>query len=135
MSIMPLTKTTLLVSWLCQIVAAVILGQTLYFKFSGAPESVYIFSTLGVEPWGRLGTGMLEVLAVLLLLYPKTPALGAVLAMGLMAGAIGAHLTKLGIEVQGDKGTLFGLALAVFITSVVVVALRRRELPVIGHYF
>lgn len=135
MEMVPLNKTSRLISWSCQIVAAVILGQTLYFKFSAAPESVYIFSTLGAEPWGRIGSGALELVAVLLLLYPKTPAVGAGLAVGLMVGAIGAHLTRLGVEVQGDGGTLFGLAVVVLATSLVVVTLRRRELPVVGHYF
>ena len=132
---MPMGRSALVVSWVCQIIAAVILGQTLYFKFSGAPESVYIFSTLGAEPWGRIGSGILELIAVGLLLYPRTPALGAALAIGLMAGAIGAHLTKLGVEVQGDNGTLFGLSLAVTLTSLIVLALRRKELPVVGDWF
>jgi len=134
MDMMPLTKPALIASWICQIVAAVILGQTLYFKFTGAPESVYIFSTLGAEPWGRIGSGILELLAVALLLYPRTPAIGAALAVGLMVGAIGAHLTKLGIEVQGDRGTLFGLAVAVAISSLIVLAIRRRELPIVGGW-
>lgn len=131
----PLSKPALVTTWLCQIVAAVILAQTLFFKFTGAPESRYIFSTLGIEPWGRIGTGVLELVAVGLLLYPKTPALGAVLAVGLMVGAIGAHLTRLGVEVQGDGGTLFGLAVAVLLTALVVLAIRRREIPVLGAWF
>lgn len=129
---MPLTRTTSRISWVCQLVAAAILAQTLFFKFTAAPESVYIFTTLGAEPWGRIGTGLLELVAVALLLYPKTPAVGAGLAAGLMAGAIGAHLTKLGIVVQGDSGTLFGLAVTVLVVSLVVLGIRRRELPVIG---
>lgn len=135
MDMLPMSKPALVTSWACQIVAAVILGQTLFFKFTGAPESVYIFSTLGAEPWGRIGSGILELVAVGLLLYPRTPAIGAALAIGLMGGAIGAHLTKLGIEVQGDKGTLFGLAVTVAATSLIVLALRRRELPIVGHLF
>jgi hypothetical protein len=133
--ILPLAKPALIASWICQIAAAAILGQTLFFKFSGAPESVYIFSTLGAEPWGRIGSGILELVAVGLLLYPRTPAVGAALAIGLMLGAIGAHLTRLGIEVQGDRGTLFGLAVAVTVASLVVVAIRRRELPLVGQFF
>jgi len=128
----PLSKPALITSWICQIVAAAILGQTLFFKFTGAPESVYIFSTLNAEPWGRIGSGVMEAIAVVLLLYPKTPAMGAVLALGLMAGAIGAHLTKLGIDVQGDGGTLFALAVLVAVTAAVVALLRRRELPIVG---
>ncbi len=127
-----LSKRMMTLSWICQIAAAAILGQTLFFKFTGAPESVYIFSTLGAEPWGRIGSGVLELVAVALLLYPRTPALGAALAIGLMLGAIGAHLTRLGIEVQGDGGTLFALAIAVLLASLVVVTIRRRDLPLVG---
>jgi hypothetical protein len=127
-----LSRGASLVSWACQLTAAAILGQTLFFKFTGAPESRYIFSTLGVEPWGRIGTGVLELIAVGLLLYPRTPALGAVLAVGLMGGAILSHLTRLGIEVQGDHGLLFRLALTVMASALIVLVLRRRELPIIG---
>lgn len=119
-------------SWICQLVAAGILAQTLYFKFSGAPESRYIFSTLGMEPWGRIGTGALELVAVVLLLIPRTAAVGALVAAGLMGGAIMAHLTRLGIQVQGDGGLLFGLALAVLLVSLAVLVLRFRELPFLG---
>lgn len=102
-----------LLLWTARLVAAVILLQTLYFKFLGQPESVYIFSTLGVEPWGRIGSGVVELIASVLLLIPRTSWLGAGLGLGVMAGAIVAHLTILGIEVQGDGGYLFLLALAV----------------------
>lgn len=101
-------------SWALRIVAAVILGQTLFFKFSGAEESRYIFGALGVEPWGRYAAGVSELLAVILLLLPRTAALGALLGLGVMAGALMAHLAVLGIEIQGDGGTLFYLALLVF---------------------
>lgn len=132
MKAMELTRGVSLASWACQLTAAAILGQTLFFKFTGSPESRYIFTTLGIEPWGRIGTGVLELIAVVLLLYPRTSVLGAVLAMGLMGGALMSHLTRLGIEVQGDHGLLFKLALVVMLTSVIVLVLRRRELPVIG---
>ena len=131
----PLSRPALIASWLCQLTAAAILGQTLFFKFTGAPESRYIFATLGVEPWGRIGTGVLELVAVALLLFPRTPALGAVLAMGLMGGAILSHLTKLGIEVQGDHGLLFTLAMVTLVAAGIVALLRRRELPVVGGHF
>jgi hypothetical protein len=132
---MPLPRGANIVSWVCQLTVALILGQTLFFKFSGAPESKYIFSTFGVEPWGRIATGILELIAVGLVLYPKTPAIGAVLAFGLMGGAIAAHLTRLGIEVQGDHGLLFALALTVLCAALVVLVLRRRELPIVGDRF
>jgi hypothetical protein len=130
----PLTRNANLVSWICQLTAAIILGQTLFFKFTGAPESVYIFSALGVEPWGRYGTGTLELVAVVLLLTPRTAAAGAVLAMGLMGGAIMGHLTRLGLEVQGDGGLLFGLAVTTLLATTVVAFLRRNAIPLVGHW-
>ncbi|HEX9799153.1 MAG TPA: DoxX family protein [Thermoanaerobaculia bacterium] len=122
-------------SWVAQVAVAAILGQTLFFKFTGAPESIYIFEKLGLEPWGRIGSGMAELLAAVLLLVPATPALGAIVALGVISGAIASHLGPLGIEVQGDGGLLFGLALAVFAGSALVVWLRRRELPLVGARF
>jgi hypothetical protein len=116
-------------SWICQLAAAAILGQTLFFKFTAAQESVYIFSRLGMEPWGRIGTGVLELIAALLLLTPSLSGLGALLAMGLMSGAIFFHLTRLGVEVQGDGGLLFTLALIVFLAAAVVAVLRRHQIP------
>ena len=129
----PLGRNATLVSWACQLTAAVILGQTLFFKFTGAPEARYIFTTLGVEPWGRIATGVLELVAVLLLLYPRTAVFGAVLALGLMGGAILSHLTRLGIDVQGDHGLLFTLAIIVLVVAAIIVVIRRRELPAVGE--
>ncbi len=130
-----LTKTQNRISWLLQIVVAAILVQTLYFKFTGAPESVYIFSTLGLEPVGRIGSGIAELIAALLLLIPGTAVYGGLITMGVLAGAIVSHLTKLGIEVQGDGGLLFGLALVCFVGGAIVVWLHRRELPIVGARF
>ncbi len=132
---MVLSRSQVIVSAVLQLAAAAILLQTLFFKFTGAEESVYIFSTLGMEPWGRIGSGVAELVAAALLLYPATAALGAALAMGVMTGAIVSHLTLLGIEVKGDGGLLFGLALSVFVASAIVLVIRRTELPVIGRYF
>jgi putative oxidoreductase len=120
------------VSWVLQLIVAAILLQTLFFKFTGAAESVYIFSTLGVEPWGRVGSGVVELIAAILLLVPGTVTIGAVLALGVIVGAILSHLTVLGIEVQGDGGLLFFLAVAVFIASAAILVLRRGEIPVLG---
>jgi uncharacterized membrane protein YphA (DoxX/SURF4 family) len=120
------------VSWLLQIVVAVILLQTLFFKFTGAEESVYIFSTLGLEPWGRYASGVAELIAAILLLAPGYAAFGALLAFGVISGAIVSHLTKLGIEVKGDGGLLFGLAVTVFVCSAIILLIRRGELPIIG---
>jgi hypothetical protein len=130
-----LPRNLAILSWVAQIVAAAILGQTLYFKFTGAPESVYIFATLGMEPWGRIGTGTIELVTAVLLLIPATAALGAVLALGLMSGAIFFHLVKLGISVQGDGGLLFGLALTVFSCAATVAVLRRTQIPLVGRCF
>ncbi|HUL34434.1 MAG TPA: DoxX family membrane protein [Candidatus Eisenbacteria bacterium] len=119
-------------SWILRLIAAVILLQTLFFKFTGAPESIYIFTKVGAEPWGRIGSGIVELVAAILLLWPRFTWLGSALALGMMAGAIVSHLTVLGIEVQGDKGLLFGLALTVFIASAINLFLHRAEIPVIG---
>jgi putative oxidoreductase len=130
-----LSRTQVGISWVLQLAAAGILLQTLFFKFTGAEESVYIFTTLGAEPWGRIGSGIVELIASALLLVPATASLGAVVALGVMAGAIFSHVAVLGIEVKGDGGLLFGLALVVFACSATVLAIRRAQLPVIGHYF
>jgi putative oxidoreductase len=121
-----------LLTWALQLVVAGILLQTLFFKFTGAAESIYIFSTLGMEPWGRYASGVAELAASVLLLVPGGAALGALLAIGVISGAIVSHLTVLGIEVQGDGGLLFALAVIVFISSLAILALRWRELPLIG---
>jgi len=119
--------------WAVRIVAAAILLQTLYFKFSGAPESVFIFSTLGAEPWGRLGSGAMELAASLLLLVPRTAWLGAGIGLGVMTGAIASHLFVLGIEIQGDGGLLFGLALTVFVCCLLTLAIHRADLPLVSR--
>jgi len=130
-----LTKGTKVVSWAARIVVAAILLQTLFFKFTGAPESVYIFTKLGMEPAGRYGSGIAELVASILLLLPATPAIGAVLALGVISGAIASHLGPLGIEVMGDGGLLFGLACVVFAGSALVAWIHRRELPLLGGRF
>jgi len=132
---MTLTRNQNIASWVLQIIVAIILFQTLFFKFTGAEESKYIFSTLGLEPWGRIGSGAVELIAVILLLVPSTVTLGAVLALGTISGAIFSHLTKLGIVVKGDGGLLFGLAVTVFILSLVVLLIRRRQIPIVGRLF
>ena len=132
---MELSKKQNVLSWILQIIVAVILLQTLFFKFSGASESVYIFSTLGAEPWGRIGSGVIELIASILLLVPRTVAAGALLTLGTASGAILAHLTQLGIKltVVGDDGELFALAMVVFLGSAVILFLRRRAIPLVGE--
>jgi uncharacterized membrane protein YphA (DoxX/SURF4 family) len=119
-------------SLLLRAVVALILVQSLFFKFSAAPESIYIFTTLGMEPVGRYGIGTVELIASILLFVPGMLTIGAALALGTMAGAIMGHLTKLGIEVQGDHGLLFGLACVVFASSLALLVLHRKEIPLIG---
>ena len=127
-----MSKTTNIISWITRLVTAVILLQTLFFKFTGAPESVYIFTKIGVEPWGRIGLGVVELIAAILILLPRTAGMGAIISIGLMAGAIFFHLTKLGIEVQGDGGTLFSLAVITMVCSLIALWLHRKEIPFLG---
>ena len=134
---MKLSTAQTITSWVLQVVVALILFQTLFFKFTGAAESKYIFSKLGLEPWGRIGSGVVELIACILLLHPRTVTLGAVLSLGVISGALMSHLTKLGIVVVNSDGTrdgglLFILALTVFIGSAVILVLRRDQIPVIG---
>lgn len=127
-----LSKNQNIISWIAQLAVAGILLQTLFFKFSGAPESIHIFEQLGAEPWGRIGSGVAELIAGILLLVPATAATGAVLSLAIISGAIVSHLTVLGIEVQGDGGTLFILACVVGIGATIVAYLRRRDIPIVG---
>jgi len=133
MNLIPsLSKPLLIASWIARVVAAAILLQTLFFKFSGADESVYIFTTVGQEPWGRYGSGVVELIASVLLFVPTTVAIGALLALGTMSGAIFFHLSKLGIVVHHDGGLLFGLAVVVAVCSAFLLWLHRATIPVIG---
>jgi putative oxidoreductase len=116
-----------ILSWLLRLTAAIILLQTLYFKFTGQPESVELFTKLGVEPWGRIGTGILELCASILLLIPSTVFLGAFLGTGLMSGAILAHLTVIGIESKGDGGQLFMLAITVLICCLILLIIHWKQ--------
>src|SRR6266571_1718340 len=90
------SKAFVISSWALRGIVAVILLQTLFFKFTGAKESIYIFTTLGAEPWGRIGSGVVELIASILLLMPRTAVFGAILALGTICGAIFAHLTTPG---------------------------------------
>ncbi len=116
-----------------RIVIAVILVQTLRFKFTAHPDSVYIFTTVGLEPYGRIGIGIIELIAGILLLMPKTAWAGAILALGVLGGAIIMHLTLLGIEIHNDKGVLFMTALFTFILSAIVLYLYRKDIPYLGQ--
>lgn len=123
-------------SWLLRIAAAIILLQTLYFKFSGHPESVELFTKLGAEPWGRIGTGIIELFTSLMLLLPPTVFIGALLGTGLMAGAVLSHLTVIGIESKGDGGQLFMLAIAVMISCIIIFILHKEQgITLYNRYF
>ncbi|WP_130734096.1 DoxX family protein [Flavobacterium sp. J27] len=107
--------------WILKCVAAIILLQTLFFKFTAAPESVYIFSTLNAEPFGRITSGIIELIASILILVPKTTLIGAILGGVTMLGAVFSHLTILGVEVQDDGGTLFILAVITLISCLILI--------------
>ena len=124
-----MNKSTSLLFWSVRIIAALIMLQTLYFKFSGAEESIYIFTKVGMEPWGRYGSGVFELIASILILIPSTVWLGAILSVGVIGGAIMSHLTILGIEVQGDGGQLFIYAVITLVCSTIALWLDRRNLP------
>jgi hypothetical protein len=126
------TNTLVLTSWALRLIVAIILLQTLFFKFTAAKESVYIFSTLGVEPWGRIASGVFELIASVLLLLPSTVGFGALMALAATGSAILLHLTKLGIALSpvGDRGELFALAVVVVLCSLGLLFLHRRDLPV-----
>ena len=123
-----MSKAKTILSWVLRIVSAVILLQTLFFKFTAAPESVYIFSKIGLEPFGRIGIGVGELIASVLILLNPTKILGALLAIGLMSGAIFFHLTVLGVVVMNDGGLLLTYAALVWIASSTVVILHKDEL-------
>ena len=122
-------------SWLLRILAAVIMLQTLYYKFSGAEESVFIFSTLGIEPWGRILTGCMELIAAALLIIPSTIIPGALLTIGIMAGAIASHLLKLGIVVQNDGGLLFVYACTAMLSALLLLLLHNQDLIKLKQQF
>ncbi|HPH86064.1 MAG TPA: DoxX family protein [Ferruginibacter sp.] len=122
------SKYQTLLLWILRIVAAVIMLQTLYFKFSASPESVYIFTTVGIEPWGRIASGVAELIASVLILVPRTSWMGAFMAIGVMSGAIFFHFTTLGIEVMNDGGQLFVYALLVFACSLLILFINRQPI-------
>ena len=115
--------------WIVKLTAVIILVQTLFFKFTGAEESVYIFQTLGIEPLGRVGSGIVELIASILILIPRTTLIGALLGLGTMAGALFSHLFVLGIVVKDDGGTLFSLAIITLICCLILVYNQKHKIP------
>ena len=121
-------KNTLFI-WIIKLVAVIILLQTLYFKFTAAPESIFIFSTLGIEPFGRIGSGIVELIASILILIPRTTLLGAVLGFATMITAIFSHIFVLGIEIQNDGGTLFVLAVITLLCCLILIYNQKDKIP------
>lgn len=118
-----------------RIIIAIILIQTLRFKLTGHPDSVYIFSKVGLEPFGRIGIGIVELIAGILLLIKRTVWLGAGVTVGVIGGAVMMHLTILGIEVKGDHGVLFYTAVFILLSSLIVLYTERKSIPWIGAKF
>ena len=121
--------------WVLRIIASVILLQTLFFKFSAADESLYIFSKLGIEPWGRIGSGIVELIAGILILYPKTTIYGAIISIAVMTGAVTLHLTVLGIEILGDHDQLFAYACIETCTCLILLYLDKGKVLVLKNKF
>ncbi len=122
--------------WILRLIPAFIFIQTLFFKFTAAPETIYIFEKLGLpDPMWRIISGVTELIAAVLILNPRTTGLGAVLGATLMVGALASHLTKLGIEVQGDGGTLFGMGILILLCCSALIWINRKSIPVIGNIF
>ena len=120
--------TRTIFTWALRVIAAFILLQTLYFKFTAQPESVELFTKLGMEPWGRIGTGVVELIASILILIPRTTLIGAIMGLGLMSGAIFFHLTKLGIYFGGDA-ILFTYAVITFVCCGLLIIIYRKNIP------
>lgn len=116
------------ISLILRIIIAIIYIQTLYFKFSGQPESVYIFKQLGCEPFGRIGSGIIELIIAILILIPKTKLLAAIMSVFVISGAVFSHLFILGIEINNDGGTLFVLGVIVLILSLLIVLIDKNKL-------
>ncbi|WP_395043340.1 DoxX family protein [Flavobacterium sp.] len=115
--------------WIIKLIVVVIFLQTLYFKFTASEESIFIFTTLGIEPYGRIGTGIVELLACVLLLFPRTMLVGALLGLGTITGAIVSHLFVLGISVKNDGGLLFILAIITFLCCLLLIYSQRSKIP------
>jgi hypothetical protein len=124
-------KTKNIISWALRLTVAIILLQTLYFKFTAHPDSVHIFSALGIEPWGRIGLGIVELITALLILTPKTKIIGMINSLGIIIGAVFSHLLVLGVTVGNDGGSLFTLAIIVFIASTLFLILHKTEVLIL----
>jgi uncharacterized membrane protein YphA (DoxX/SURF4 family) len=119
-------KIQLLVTWILRLAAAGIIGMTLYFKFTANEQSVRLFTALGMEPWGRIGTGIVELIACILILYSRTTGWGALVGVVVMSGAIFFHITKLGLKFDGDYG-LFTMACISFVCCLILLIICRNQ--------
>ena len=122
-----------IISWILQLVVVVILGQTLFYKFTDAPETAELFAQLGMGAFGYKLIGLLELIACILLLIPASVATGALLGWGLMTGAIIAHVTEIGFE--GELGVLGAMAITAWLCCMVIMYLNRRSLPILRAVF
>jgi uncharacterized membrane protein YphA (DoxX/SURF4 family) len=113
--------------WILRLVPAIILLQTLYFKFTAHPESVKLFTEIGMEPYGRIGTGILELIASILILIPRFTGYGAILGLIMMTGALYFHLTKIGIYFNGDP-LLFIYAVITFVCCAILIFIYKNQL-------
>ncbi|HEV3224383.1 MAG TPA: DoxX family protein [Puia sp.] len=113
--------------WILRLVPAIILLQTLYFKFTAHPESVKLFTEIGMEPYGRIGTGILELIASILILLPRFTGYGAILGLIMMSGALYFHLTKIGIYFNGDP-LLFIYAVITFVCCAILIFVYKKPL-------
>ncbi|WNH09693.1 DoxX family membrane protein [Thalassobellus suaedae] len=120
------------IPFILRIIVAAILIQTLRFKFTAHPDSVYIFKKMGLEPYGRIGIGILELIAGFLLLIPKTVWLGALLTLSVIGGAILMHLTILGMEINNDNGILFTTAIVTFLLAFKILYIYKKDIPFIN---
>ncbi|MFN8326607.1 MAG: DoxX family protein [Flavobacteriaceae bacterium] len=121
-------KTKNIISLILRLIVAIILLQTLYFKFTAHPDSVHIFSALGVEPWGRIGLGIVELITAILILIPKTKIIGMVTSLGIILGAVFSHILVLGINVSNDRGALFTLAIIVLLACTIFLIMHKNKL-------
>lgn len=133
--IYPLVKMKKKILLILRLVIAIILIQTLRFKFTAHPDSVFIFQSVGLEPYGRIIIGIFELIAGVLLLIPKTVWAGSLLTLGILGGAIMIHLTQIGLVVNNDKGVLFITALVTFVLSIILLYHYRKDVPIVGKKF
>jgi hypothetical protein len=116
------------ISWILRLTVSVIFLQTLYYKFTAHPDSVHIFSALGLEPWGRIGLGFVELITSVLILFNKTKIIGMLTSIGIIVGAVFSHILVLGVNVSNDGGGLFTLAIIVLVASIIFLFVNEKEI-------